>query len=107
MNDFVPRLRQLTKRAQLDKKRFELQWALPLEPGLLTHVRLFDRECFPPHALGTGEGADEPDALLELWTTLTDRNESADAVAFVVGAYTGELVDSPNDLSERARHQLT
>ena len=49
MNDFGPRLRQLSKPAQLDKKRFELERILPLEPGLSTHVTLFDLECYPPH----------------------------------------------------------
>jgi hypothetical protein len=82
-----PRLRQLTKPAQLDKKRFELEWVLPLEPGLSTHVTLFDLECFPPHGLAAGEGADEADALLDLWTTLTGQHESADAVAHVADAY--------------------
>ena len=62
---------------------------LPLEPGLATHVRLFDLECFPPHALAAGEGGDEADALLALWTTLTDQHESADAIAVVAEAYSG------------------
>jgi len=70
VDDLGPRLRHLTKPAQLDKPRFELQWALPLEPGLSTHVTLFDLECFPPHAIAAEEGADEPDALLALWTML-------------------------------------
>jgi hypothetical protein len=73
--------------AQLDKKRFELEWVLPLEPGLSTHVTLFDLECYPPHALGTGDGGDEADALQDLWTTLRDRNDSADALAHVADAY--------------------
>ena len=76
-----------TKLAQLDKKRFELEWVLPLEPGLSTHVTLFDLECFPPHAVAAGEGGDEADALLDLWTTLGDRNDSADALTHVADAY--------------------
>jgi hypothetical protein len=87
MEDLGPRLRRLTKPAHLDKKRFELEWVLPLEPGLSTHVRLFDLECFPPRALGAGEGGDEADALQELWTTLTAHHDSADAVAYVAEAY--------------------
>ena len=71
----------------LDKKRFKLEWVLPLELGLSTHVTLFDLECFPPHALAAGEGGDEAEALLELWTTLRDHNDSADALAHVVDAY--------------------
>ena len=42
-------VRLLTKLSQEDKKRFELEWVLPMEPGLSTHVTLFDLECYPPH----------------------------------------------------------
>ena len=87
MDDLGPRLRPLTKPAQLGKKRFELEWVPPLEPGLSTHLTVFDLECFPPHALAAGEGGDEADALLDLWTTLRDRNDSADALAHVAEAY--------------------
>ena len=73
--------------AQLDRPRFQLKWVLPLEPGLSTHVTLFDMECLPPHALPAGEGADEADALLALWETLTNQHESADAIAVVAEAY--------------------
>jgi hypothetical protein len=93
------RIRQLTKPAQLDKKRFELEWVLPLEPGLSTHVMLFDMECFPPHALTGGEGGDEAEALLDLWTRLTVRNDSADAIAFASEAYsrrTGHPPEPPD-----------
>ena len=94
MDDLGPRLRHLTKPAQLDKPRFQLEWVLPLEPGLFTHVTLFDMECFPPHAIAAGETADEADALLVLWTTLTGHEHSADAMAHGAEAYrrrTGQL----------------
>jgi hypothetical protein len=42
MTDLGPRLTLLTQPAQLDKQRFVLEWALPLEPGLETHVTLYD-----------------------------------------------------------------
>ena len=103
MDDLGPRLRQLTKPAQLDKKRFELEWILPLEPGLSTHVTLFDLECFPPHALAAGEGGDEADALLALWTTLAGQHESADAIAVVAEAYsrrTGRWPDRTGSVAE-------
>ena len=87
MDDLGPRLRHLTKPAQLDRARFQLEWVLPQEPGLSTHVRLFDMECFPPHAVAAGEGADEADALLALWTTLTGQDDSADASSVVAKAY--------------------
>src|SRR5262245_23636479 len=98
MNDLGPRLRHLTKPAQLDKQRFELEWVLPLEPGLQTHVRLFDLECFPPHALAVGEGADEADALLALWTTLAEHRDSVDAVAHVAEAYSRRTGRRPEPL---------
>ena len=44
VDDLGPRLRHLTKPAQLDKPRFQLEWVLPLEPGLSTHVTLYDLE---------------------------------------------------------------
>ena len=50
MDDRGPTISLRTKPAQLDKKRFELEWVLPLEPGLSTHVTVFDMECFPPYA---------------------------------------------------------
>jgi hypothetical protein len=82
-----PTISLRTKPTQLDKKRFELEWVLPLEPGLSTHVTLFDLECYPPHAFATGEGGDEADELQDLWTMLTDHHDSVDAVAFVAEAY--------------------
>ena len=87
MDDLGPPLRELTKPVQLDDKRFELEWILPLEPGLSTHVTLFDLQCFPPHPVAAGEGADEADSLLELWTTLSGQDDSADAIAYVAHAY--------------------
>jgi len=97
------RLRQLTKPAHLGKKRFELEWALPMEAGLATHVALFDLECFPPHALGNAEGADESDALLELWTTLTAQQNAPEAIAYVAEAYSNRTGRIP----ERMDHGLS
>src|SRR5215211_4940209 len=36
--DDGPRLRQRTKLSQQDKKRFELEWVLPLEPETVTLI---------------------------------------------------------------------
>jgi hypothetical protein len=88
VNDLGLPIRQLTNPAQLDNKRFDLEWVLPLEPGLSTHVTILDLECAPPHAVAVGEGADEADALLALWTSLTAQDGSAAAVARVTEAYT-------------------
>jgi hypothetical protein len=83
MDERGPWTGHLIKPAQLDKKRFDLEWILPLEPGLSTHVTLYGLQCDRPHRVAVGHGGDEAEALLDLWTTLTDRNESADAIAFV------------------------
>jgi hypothetical protein len=75
------------------KDPFELEWIVPLEPGLSTHVALFDSTTDPPHVFAVGHGGDEAEALLDLWTTLTDANEPDEAVAYVAAAYrrrTGE-----------------
>lgn len=49
MDERGPAARQ--QAAQLDKKRFDLEWAIPLEPGLSTHVGAYDLECVLPHAI--------------------------------------------------------
>ena len=77
----------MTRPAQLDKKRFDLEWVIPLEPGLSTHVAVYDLECVPPHAIAVGEGGDEAEALLDLWNTIRDHSESAEASTFVAAAY--------------------
>ena len=82
-----PGTRHRTQPAQLDKKRFDLEWAIPLEPGLSTHVALYDLASVPPHPIAVGQGGDEAEALLDLWNTIRDHHESADATAFVVAAY--------------------
>ena len=87
MDDLGPPIPQHTSPAPLDTKRFELEWVLPLELGLSTHVTLFDVACDPRHALAAGQGGDEADALLDLWTTLTDHHDSPGAVAHVAEAY--------------------
>ena len=71
----------LTKSAPSDKRRFELEWHLPLQVGLATHVALVDLEKEPPIALAVGHGADEPEALLDLWTTLSDQNDAEGAIS--------------------------
>jgi hypothetical protein len=58
-----------------------------LEPGLETHVTLYDLEKFPPTAVAGGHGADEAEALMDLWAILTRASESADAIAVVADAY--------------------
>jgi len=87
--------KNLTKPAQSDKGRFELEWHLPLELGLATHVALLDLEKEPRIAVAVGHGGDEPEALLDLWTTLTDQNETEGAIAFATQAYARRTGKTP------------
>src|SRR5688572_3433009 len=87
MDERGPTISLRTKPAQLDKKRFDLEWHLPLEPGLPTHAALFDFQGTFPEQIAESEGGDEAETLLNLWTTLTDGSASADAIEFVADAY--------------------
>ena len=83
MDDRGPRISLQRKPAQLDKKRFHLEWHLPLEPGLPTHAALFDLQGASAELMAESEGGDEAETLLKLWTTLTERKASAEATAFL------------------------
>jgi hypothetical protein len=67
--------------------RFALEWLLPLEPGLSTHVTLMDNRVSPREVVAIGHGADEIDALLELWRVVSDRQELSEAKPVVTSAY--------------------
>ena len=105
MDVLGPRLRHVAKPAQLDRPRFQLEWVLPLEPGLSTHVRRFDMECFPPYAVAAREGPDEPDALLALWTALNRQHDSADAMAVVAEAYSRRTGRFPEQIDNASPDQ--
>ena len=68
-------------------RRFDLQWHLPLEPGLPTHAALYDVQGPYPEQIAEAEGGDEAEALVNLWATLTERQAAPDATAFVAAAY--------------------
>lgn len=88
MEDHGPRLRQLTQPAQLGTRRFVLEWALPLEPGLETHVTLYDLAGAAPHTVAASQGPDEADTLLALWTILTtDHAYATEAIEYVAEVY--------------------
>jgi len=80
-------MRHPTKPAPHDQKRFDLEWIVPLEPGLSTHVALYDLHCDPPHAVAVGEGGDEAETLQALWTALNEPPDFAEAAAYVAAAY--------------------
>jgi hypothetical protein len=78
---------------------FRLEWLMPQEPGLTTYLTLVahgEQEDELPVA--TGSGADESDALTDLWATLVDQKRPSEAIAFVGAAYrrrTGREPDRP------------
>jgi hypothetical protein len=65
------------------EQRFALEWDRPVLPDALTHVSLFDGGRDPLHVVASGHGADDANALSDLLTTLTERNESAEAIEYV------------------------
>jgi hypothetical protein len=67
----------------MEEGRFALQWDRPSLPDALTHVSLFEGGRDPLHIVASGHGRGEADALSDLLKTLKDRDESADAIAFV------------------------
>ena len=69
------------------ERQFELEWDRPFLPEGKTHVSLFDGPKAPPYVVASGHGAGDADALFDLWTTLIDRGESAEAIAFVAEEY--------------------
>ena len=80
---------------------FRLEWLMPLEPGLTTHVTLLRHDrAHDEGALATGSGADEAETLLDLWTTLIEQHASADALAYVAGAYTRRTGHRPDKRRE-------
>ena len=68
-------------------QRFDLEWLMPLEPGLMTHATLLDLSK-EPSPVAMGHGSDETDTLLDLLTSLIDQGEDCAAVAYVAAAYT-------------------
>jgi hypothetical protein len=97
-----PSTGHLTKPTQANVKRFELEWHLPLEVGLPTHAALFDLTHDPPHAIADDLGGDEIETLLNLWMSLSDRHESAEAIAFVADAYRRRAGRQPERLPVRS-----
>ena len=86
--------------------RFRLECHLPQEPGLVTHVTLFDRERPPHFVRATGQGANELEALVDLWASLVERREAEDAIAHVAAAIerrTGAAPQRQADASEGNR----
>ena len=93
----------------IERPRFDLEWVLPLEPGLTTHVTLFDDERPARYTLAVGvvavgHGAAEADLLVDLWTTLVDRKEPSEVIAFVATRTGGGPGANQSDTDElRAR----
>ena len=67
----------------MEHQRFALEWDRPALPGASTHVSLFEGGRDPLHIVASGHGPGETEALSDLLKTLKERDESADAIAFV------------------------
>jgi hypothetical protein len=65
------------------QQRFAFEWDRPSLPDAKTHVSLFDGNKDPLHVVASGHGAGDVDALSDLLTTLGERSESAEAIAYV------------------------
>ena len=62
-------------------------WAMPLEPGL-AHVSLIDHAG--DHQEWSGEGADEIDALVALWTAM-NADATPEALRYAEAAITHRI----------------
>ena len=71
----------------MEEGRFALEWDRPSLPGASTHVSLFDGGRDPLHVVASGHGRGDTQALDDLLTTLRERDESADAIAYVSDEY--------------------
>ena len=78
----------------MTQQRFALEWDRPFLPDASTHGSLFDGGKDPLHVVASGHGAGDANALSDLLTTLRERHESAEVIAYVSGEYsalTGKL----------------
>jgi hypothetical protein len=66
-------------------RRFSMEWALPLEPGLPTHVVVYDHTG--DHTEWRAVGADESEALAALIGEMSQAGASRDALNYVAAAY--------------------
>ena len=82
----------------MDEQRFALEWDRPFLPDASTHVSVFDGGKSPLYVVASGHGAGDADALRDLLTTLKERKESADVIAYVSDEYAAvtEKVPAPS-----------
>jgi hypothetical protein len=71
----------------MSKQRFALEWDRPSLPGASTHVSLFAGGTDPLDVVASGHGIGDANALRDLLKTLTERDESADAITYVSDEY--------------------
>jgi hypothetical protein len=75
-----------------------MDWAIPLEPGLPTHVIVYDHAG--EHVEWTAKGADEAEALAALIGVMSQTDASREAIDFVAAAYHSRLSPSLPPTSE-------
>ena len=71
----------------MTQQRFALEWDRPFLPDASTHVSLFDGGKDPLHVVASGHGAGDANALSDLLTTLRERHESAEVIAYVAAEH--------------------
>ena len=54
-----------------------------------------------------GHGADEEEALLDLWATMVDRQEAPQAIAYVAAAYGRRAKKPPRTTAKVTPHDST
>jgi hypothetical protein len=73
-----------------------LEWDRPFLPDASTHCSLFEGAVGPLYIVASGHGSGEEQALLDLWRTLVERRESAQAIAFVAEHYRAMTGKAPH-----------
>ncbi len=77
--------------------RFALQWLVPGDPGLLTHVMLLDKERPAPYVVTAGHGADKVQALHNLWSTLIEIHALPEVIGYLAVEYTRRTGKAPGN----------
>jgi hypothetical protein len=75
--------------------RFALQWLVPRQPELLTHVILLDKERPAPYVVMAGHGGDRLQALRNLWSMLIKHDAVAEAIDYVAAEYARRSGEAP------------
>ncbi len=84
----------------MSRARFELEWVLPQESGLMTHVTLFDGENPPHSSSASATGGTKPTHCSTCGLRSVTGTKPSEANAFVAAAYmrwTGREPERPTN----------